>query len=196
MTERVNAGPDFAGLYGMFPDPEGPPLAEVVPAHEVPEPYRGLLVHTHHMTVTVEQFHGSLVGVRVLDSRLEGDTYCRKILLVLQGTDRVVQFGAVRIHLNHCEPAVREAILAQQTPLGRILIERGVLRSIHPTAYLKVIPNASMRGWFGMDSPATTYGRLGVITTDGRPAIEVLEVVAPVGGLPASVVLTTSGSME
>jgi hypothetical protein len=35
--------------------------------------------------------------------------------------------------------------------------------------------------WFGADAGAkTTYGRLGVIYFDEQPAIEVLEIVAPV----------------
>ncbi len=44
-----------------------------------PEPYKGLLVHAHHMTTTMEKFHHSPVVVEVLDRRLDGDLYSRKI---------------------------------------------------------------------------------------------------------------------
>jgi hypothetical protein len=38
-----------------------------------------------------------------------------------------------------------------------------------------------MAGWFGTREGTETYGRLGVIYTGDRPAIEVLEILAPIG---------------
>jgi len=91
-----------------------------------------------------------------------------------------VQSGIVRIHLSFCSDAVREVILAEETPLGRILIENDVLRWIEPTAYFRVCPGPYLRGWFGRTDPFSTYGRLGIIHCDGRPAVELLEVLAPI----------------
>jgi hypothetical protein len=176
----VLPSPDYAELYGLFPDPDGLPRAELVRADAVPEPYHGLLVHTHHMTVTVEQFYGRPVDVKVLDTRTDGHDYARKILLTLQGTGRVVQFGIVQLDLDLLSSTVRDEILEQKTPLGRVLIRNNVFRRVQPTAYLRVTPNRAMCGWFGLAEPVTTYGRLGVIFCDGKPAIEVLEVMAPV----------------
>ncbi len=171
--------PDYAALYGRFPDPDGIPPAETIPSYELPEPYRALLAHHHHMTVTVENFYRDRVDVRVLASRRDGAEYSRKILLELAGSRRVVQFGIVGIDLDLLSPAVRDRIVAEETPLGRVLIEHNVLREVHPTGYLRIAPNASLRTWFGMADDAPLYGRLGVITADGRPAIEVLEILAP-----------------
>jgi hypothetical protein len=171
---------DVRALFGLFSPTDDVPEYEEVPADEVPEPYRGLLVHEHHMTVTVEAFHGDLVNVRVLERVHAGDTYARKILLELQGTGRVVQFGIVRINLGFTSPAVREAIVAEGTPLGRVLIEHGVLRRIEPTQFLRVIPGPAMMRWFGLDRPRPTYGRLAYIHCDNQPAVELLEVVTPV----------------
>ena len=33
--------------------------------------------------------------------------------------------------------------------------------------------------WFGLKEPATLYGRLAIIHCDGKPAVELLEIVAP-----------------
>jgi len=74
------------------------------------------------MTVTVESHHGSLVDVKVLEKKHEGNSYARKILLTLQSNGRIVMFGLVRIWLHYCSPEVRAEILEEQTPLGRILI--------------------------------------------------------------------------
>src|SRR6516164_8596104 len=90
-------GPDLRTLLGLFDAQADVADYEEVSADEVPPPYRDLLVHEHHMTVTVEAHHGSLVDVRVLERRHAGDQYGRKILLTLQNTGRVVQFGIMRI---------------------------------------------------------------------------------------------------
>jgi hypothetical protein len=179
------AGPDLATLLALFPPASYLQSADPVPADAVPEPYRRLLVHEHHMTVTVEAHHGGPVNVVVLDRRRDGDAYARKILLALQSTGKIVQFGLVRIRLEYCDEAVRQEILGQQKPLGRILIEHDVLRRIEPTAFLRVTPGREMTDWFGLSDPAVTYGRLALIHCDGKPAIELLEIVAPEPRSPA-----------
>lgn len=173
------AGPDLRSLFALFPAADDMPEYEFVTADEVPSPYQELLVHPHHMTVTVERHHGDLVDVRILARRHEGDQYARKILLTLQGNGKVVQFGIVRIHLQFCSPAVAEELVAGRTPVGRILIQHDVLRKIIPTAFLRVLPGPATTKWFNLEQPQITYGRLAYIHCDGQPAIELLEIVAP-----------------
>jgi hypothetical protein len=177
----MTPGPDLHTLLALFPPADYLRSWELIPGAEVPEPYHGLLVHEHHMTVTVEAHHGSLVDVRILDRRIDQTSYARKILLALQSTGKIVQFGIVRIRLEYCSLAVREAILAGQTPLGRILINHNVLRRIEPTAYLRAVPGSAMMDWFQISEAKATYGRLAYIHCDGQPAIELLEIVAPEG---------------
>jgi hypothetical protein len=173
------SGPDLEELFALFPD-RAPPATAEVPAGAVPPPYHGLLVHGDHMTVTVEAFHDDLVDVKVLARYRAGDTYARMILLTRQRDGGVVQFGIVRIRLDFCSEPVREAILREDTPVGRILIEHDVLRRIEPTAYLRVEPGPVPATWFGEAGAARpTYGRLGYIFCDGQPAVELLEIVAP-----------------
>jgi len=176
----ARVGPEFAEMYGLFPDPDGAPHTVAVPEDQVPAPYTGLLVHHHHMTVTVEVFYRSPVRVLVMESTRREQTYCRKILLQSIRDNRIVQFGLVRINLDYCSPEVAAAIVGEKTPLGRVLIEHGVLTSVQPTGYLRVEPNACMRQWFGMSEPEVTYGRIGVILCDAKPAIEMLEILSPV----------------
>ncbi len=163
--------PDLDELLALFPA-EGRPACAFIAGDEMPEPYRGLLVHEHHMTVTVEAYHGGPVDVRVLERRQDGSHYSRRILLVMRETGRVVQFGIVRIDLRYVAPEVAAAITEGKTPVGRVLITHGVLRRVEPVAYLRF----EAAPWFG---GATAYGRLAIIHCDGEPAVEVLEVVAP-----------------
>jgi chorismate-pyruvate lyase len=181
MNDVSRPGPNLPSLYALFPAAPGElwPECEFVQADEVPSPYRELLVHDQHMTVTVEAHHGDSVDVRILDRVHNDDVYARKILLALHGSGRVVQFGIMKINLSYCSLTVREEIVAGRTPLGRILIDHDVLRRIEPTAFLRVIPDPAMMKWFALDKSARTYGRLAIIHCDEQPAVELLEVVAP-----------------
>ncbi|MCI0682898.1 MAG: hypothetical protein L0Y71_12415 [Gemmataceae bacterium] len=174
-----SADPRLSDFFPLFPPTDWLRAYEIIAADQVPQPYHKLLVHEHHMTVTVEEHHGSLVDVRVLERVHEGDTYARKILLALQSTGRIVQFGLVRIHFQYCSVAVREEIVAAQTPLGRILIDHNVLRRIEPTAFLRILPGPAMMTWFDIKAHQPVYGRLALIHCDDQPAVELLEIVAP-----------------
>ena len=177
----LTTAPTFDHLYHLFPDSPDRPKAIEVAASELPEPYYRLLVHTHHMTVTVEEFYGGAVDVQVLGSRRTGNEYTRKILLALKNDPRhVVQFGLVRINLGVCPEPVRNAIVDGKTPLGRVLIQHNMLRRVEPVAFLRVALSPTMAGWFHVPPGTETYGRLGVIYTGERPVVEVLEILSPV----------------
>jgi hypothetical protein len=132
------------------------------------------------MTVTVERFHNGPVDVRVLDTLVSGDHYARKILLTRHGDGVVVQFGIMRLDFSCVSPDVRCEVESQATPLGRILIQHNVLRGVHLRRLWRVTPGEDLRRHFSISSDAVTYGRTAIIDCNGRPAIELLEIVAPV----------------
>ena len=175
----MSAVPDLHTLFHLFPPASYVHDYTIVSADQVPQPYRDLLVHEHHMTVTLEAHHGSLVDVKVLEKKRSGNSYARKILLALQSDGRIVQFGLVRIWLHFCSPQVRAEILTEATPIGRILINHNVLRRIEPMQYLRLTPGPDMVQWFGLAAPEITYGRVALIHCDAQPAVELLEIVAP-----------------
>ena len=176
----MNPHDELQSLIDLFPD--GQSLIEHwqhIPAAITPEPYKSLLAHNHHMTVTVESYHKTSVDVRVLDRRLDGDDYVRKIVLNKHGTDEVVLFGLVRFDLTTVSTAVREEILSEKTPLGRVLIEHNVLRHIDLGAILRITVGTALGALLQMPTHSQTYGRLATIFCDGQPAIDLLEVSAP-----------------
>lgn len=161
--------------------PEGDAFAQLqaVPAAEVPQPYADLLAHNSHMTVAMEQFHGGPVSLRVVAERemgadAGGRSYAREILLA-NGEGRIVQYGIVRMDLSPLPAASREAILNKTEPLGRILIASGMHREVQAVELLQVSPGPA----FGqlMEAGEPCYGRVAEIRLDGRPAVELLEVV-------------------
>jgi chorismate-pyruvate lyase len=141
------------------------------------------------MTVVMEQFHGEPPHLQVVARWLpeageRGDWYAREILL-LSAAGKVWQQGIVRIDLDQIDPATAALIRAARLPLGRVLINAGLLREVQHVALVKVVPGRHLATLFGGESgrvPAgsrATYGRVAEISLGGVPAVELLEIVAP-----------------
>jgi hypothetical protein len=172
------ASPNLADLFAQFPSADDFPTVAPVLPDAVPPPFQGLLVHDQHMTVTVEAFHGDLVDVRVLNRHIAASHYSRKIVLELRSSRQRVLFGIVRVNLDYCSVPVCAEILGEKTPFGRVLIKHNVMRRIEPTEFLRVEPGPRQLAWFGLTEPQSLYGRLAYIHCDGKPAVELFEVVA------------------
>ena len=152
---------------------------EEVLAEGVPEPYRTLLAHHDHMTVSVERHHGCPVDVEVIASKHGGDYYSRKIILHRQSDRGVVLFGIPRLNLRLVDDEVRREILSENKPLGRVLIDHNVLREVQLASLYRIVPGPELRQLFGRDEQLATYGRTAFIYCDGYPAVELLEIVSP-----------------
>jgi chorismate-pyruvate lyase len=173
--------PDLDTLVGLFyPRPADLGRFEEVTSHDLDRDYRMLLAHDSHMTVTVERFHNGPVDVRVLASQLTGAHYARQILLTRHGDGGVVQFGIMRLDFSCVSPEVRREVESQSAPLGRILIQHNVLREVHLTKLWRVTPGDGLRRLFQIALGRITFGRTAIIHCDGEPAVELLEIVAPV----------------
>jgi hypothetical protein len=172
--------PDLDMLVGLFYEaPRRLARFVEVAADEMPDGYRKLLAHDEHMTVAVEAHYRAPVDVRVLDRFATDTHYARKILLTRQGDGRVVQFGIMRVNFAYLEPAVQDEIRSESTPLGRILIRNAVLRRVRLSALWRVAPSDDLQRWFAVDEDAITYGRTALIECNGEPAVQLLEIVAP-----------------
>ena len=150
---------------------------ERVTADEMPELYRKLLDHSNHMTVTVEAHHGQSVDVRVLRHHLLSDRYEREILLLGHNSQQIVQYGIVRLQPSLLRPDVWQAISGGQSPLGRVLIEHNVLRSVELVELWQVTCGQTLALLLGCPLGARTFGRTALLHCDGQPAIELLEIV-------------------
>jgi chorismate-pyruvate lyase len=173
--------PALDHLAGLFcPSMEDLGTFTEVLVLQTPEPYRTLLAHHEHMTVSVERFHDSPVDVQVLATKRDGEYYSRQILLHRQSDHQAVLFGIPRLNLMLLGDEVRSEILAERTPLGRVLIDHNVMREVQLGSLYRVEPGPALCRLFGLAKPQTTYGRTAFIYLDGYLAIELLEIVAPV----------------
>ena len=182
MKPPRTTSPDLDHLVKLFYDSPGDlGVFQEVTARDMPAVFRTLLAHDEHMTVAVEAHHRTPVDVRVLETDVTATHYSRKILLHRQSDGEVVQFGIVRLNVHFLDPQVRQQIERGQIPLARILIEHNVLRNVRLLSLWKVTPGAELLRLFGLEKPDTCYGRTALIYCNGVPAVELLEVVTPIG---------------
>lgn len=181
MTAAASPERRASDLVRLFHEPaESFGTWQAVSADDVPEPSRSLLDHRSHMTVAMERHHGGPVTLRVVAERpvADGaDRYAREILLA-RPDGLVVQHGIVRIDLSAVDPAAAAAIRSRSAPLGRILLAAGQLCDVHDVRLMRIEPGPDLVGLLG-GGPGPAYGRVARIDVAGRPAIELLEVVAP-----------------
>ncbi len=157
-----------------------PPL-ERVDGEVVPEPYKQLLVHHSDMTPTLEKFHQRDIHLRMLGRRKKGDHYFREVVLLLDGTDQPVEFGAIKIHLNRFSARARRQILEELRPLGHIMRECGVKHSSRPKAYLRLASDRFINEALQLTGANVLYGRRNtLLDPNERPLAEIVEILPPV----------------
>lgn len=185
--------PDLPTLVGLFfADPAELGQFEETTADQVPQPYRRLLDHSDHMTVTLEAFHGCPVEVEALNFRTVGRHYCRTSLLRRRTDGRIVQFGVVRLDKSTLPLAAQQEIESRQKPLGRVLIEHNVLREVELSRLWRIRLGPTLKRHFlppesSNDQPLEVcYGRTALIYCNGEPAVELLEIVTPAGTLASA----------
>lgn len=178
MSSATDPSKELRLMLAFFGESELP-KARIIAGEEVPEPYRSLLVHQGHMTVSLEDYHGSAVRVHPYVIHRHGDMYGRRLDLTAVSSGLVVMTGIMIINLSFVAEDVRQEILDQQIPLGRILISHGVLREVTTGAFLEIAADDPLVQRFNLSEPKPAYGRFATIYCDGKPAIDLLEVVRP-----------------
>jgi chorismate-pyruvate lyase len=156
-----------------------PPL-EVVEGSAVPEPYRTLLVHERDMTSTLEQFHNAALHLRIVGRERRDDDYSREVVLALNGSEKPVEFGAIRIHLRLFPSPARQAILEEHHPLGQILRAFAIEYLSRPQAFLRLASDQTINGLLGLSGAQRLYGRRNnLLTPAGQPLAEIVEILPP-----------------
>lgn len=160
-----------------------PTVARIAP-HEVPEPYRQLLVHTNDMTPTLEKFHGARISIRVMEKRQQAHEYARQVVLTLNGSEHPIEFGAIVIHLQHLPGGAREQILEGKRPLGSILASNRIEHKSKPEAFIRVTSDAVMESALELEGRHELYGRRNVLSDrKGNTLADVVEILPPLSAL-------------
>ncbi len=176
--------PAFSDIYPLdeFYAARKLPLPAIgrIEADEVPAPYHSLLVHRSDMTSTLEKFHGSKIHIEALALHTTDNEYFREVVLVLDGSLKPVEFGAIKIILDLFPQEAQQEILNERSPLGRILSEHKVTFSSRPSAYLRVESDAVIGAALKLSGTHFLFGRRNTLVDQwDRPLAEIVEILPP-----------------
>ena len=156
-----------------------PPLDQV-DGEAVPEPYKTLLVHERDMTSTLETFHKTGIHLRLISREQRGDEYFREVVLVLDDSEKPVEFGAIRINLALFSESARAAILEERFPLGHILKDFAIEYQSRPKAFLRMASDKTINKLLGLTGAHLLYGRRNsLLNPAGESLAEIVEILPP-----------------
>lgn len=157
-----------------------PPLQRI-DGEAVPMPYKRLLVHQDDMTPTLEGFHQAGIHLQVLSSRHAGDEYFREVVLLLDGSNKPVEFGAIKINLDRFPARARQQILEEHLPLGHILQEYTIKHDSRPKAYFRVASDKLINRALKLSGAHILFGRRNThFDPKGHSMAEIVEILPPV----------------
>ena len=180
--QEATRAPSWPGLLEHFYSKLGLslPLIEDLDGPSVPEPYRGLLVHSSDMTPTLEGFYKQPMRLTVLTREHHADFYHREVLLKTAGDSRPVEYGVIRICLKHLPEHARARVLAEERPLGNILQTESIAHLSWPQAFFQIQSDSHLGHVLFLAQPRTLYGRRNVLLDGSRRLLaEVIEILAP-----------------
>jgi chorismate-pyruvate lyase len=159
---------------------ELPPIKRLLPT-EVPEPYQALLVHQSDMTSTLENFHRGRIHLDVVGRDRTNGNYFREVVLRLDGSNKPVEFGAIKINLQLFPQPAQERILQERHPLGRILKECGITYHSRPRAFLRIVSDSLMNQLLDLPQAQPLYGRRNTLfDAQDRHLADIVEILPPV----------------
>jgi chorismate-pyruvate lyase len=120
------------------------------------------------------------MNLRVLKYALDEEVFSRQILLIPEGSESPVVFGAIKIYLDEFPTAARNLVLERKLPLGTILETQAIKHFSRADAFFEVEADASICSALGITGSVRLYGRRNILgNSTGRKLAQVLEILPP-----------------
>ena len=157
-----------------------PPPFSPLFAQQIPEPYRQLLVHERNMTPTLEDFHGDTIHIERLNVLTKRNERSREVILRLDTSEKVVEYGASRIFVDTLPPQAVTLIKEGRVPLGTILTTYDCKHTVEVCGFFKIPSTQFFQNIFSGHSDSPLYGRRNaLVAPNGTTLAEVCEILPP-----------------
>ena len=186
-TAKPTSGPfapraTYSDIYPLdaFYEQRGDALPVIgrVESDQMPEPYKSLLVHKNDMTPTLKNFYNDTIHIRVLQRHVFENEYFREVVLLLNGTEQPIEFGAIKIVLDLFPNAAQQEILQENRPLGHILHEHKIPHASRPQMFFTVTSDRFINRALKLTGPHALYGRRNTLVDPwDRPLAEIVEIL-------------------
>ena len=163
-------------FYGHRSEPV--PAPALIPGEQMPEPYRHLLVHESDMTPRLRNYHGSQIGLEVIERQVNENFVMRLVVLHREDTGKPVEIGAIGIQLEGFDETTRTAILEGKIPLGGILEAEAIVHESQPKAYFSLESDTFLAGLLRQPVGTKLYGRCNALSRhDGLVFADIVEIL-------------------
>lgn len=156
-----------------------PPVSWISP-EQIPQPHRDLLVHDSDMTSTLENFHGESIHLEVLHTDIKHGVLHREVVLLLDSSNRPVEYGAIEIQLDVFPEPWRTEITAGKRPLGALLNASGIAYTSQPAGFFRLPPDDFLIRALNLPSPSdpVLFGRRNTLRkVEGPVLAEIVEIL-------------------
>ena len=137
------------------------------------------------MTPKLETFYRQRIHLQVMERQDKPGGFSRQVVLVLDGDQKPVEFGAIRIHLDLFSPLAQRLIREGHQPLGTVLKEQHIEHTSEPREFLRIRSDAVINSALGLTRTSLLYGRQNVIRDSRhRTLAEIIEILPPVSSWP------------
>jgi hypothetical protein len=165
---------------------ELPPVV-FIEGGSMPDPERELLVHDADMTPTLAAYHGSALGLSVLEHECSDEYLLRMVVLETLEARRPVEFGAIGIHLEKFEPEVRRLIVEGEEPLGGILGDYAVPHVSQPRGFFATTCDEIVSEALDEMPGTELFGRCNQLAdAEGIVFADIVEILPQHGGTESS----------
>ena len=161
ITTPTNYGNEFTFPLDEFYNldkREIPPINPIDKKH-IPEPYKSLLVHERDMTSTLGQFHNDEIQLKVIKQHQQKNEYYREVLLISKHEKRPVEYGAIKIFLQHFPELARKAVVEASAPLGQLLHDYNIDYLSRPKSFLTIECDTYIGDLLACKNKAKLFGR-------------------------------------
>ena len=158
---------------------ELPESQEVSPL-EMPQPYRHLLVHQSDMTGRLTDYYDEPPKLKVLDQQVRGNVLTRRVLLYLHSSEKIVEFGEIKIFLNEFEAPIQKKIVQGEAPFGQILTDNKINIKSSPRGYFNIVADQMIATNLSLDLGIALYGRNNrLCDLSGNFLADIVEILPP-----------------
>ncbi|MDB6024950.1 MAG: hypothetical protein JWM68_1173 [Verrucomicrobiales bacterium] len=154
------------------------PVIGQVMGDDIPEPYKSLLVHDKDMTSTLLAFYKDPIHIEVLERHVFENEYFREVVLKLNGSDKRIEFGAIKIILDLFPNDAQQEILEAKRPLGHILHHHNIPHASRPQSFLTITSDDFINRALKLEGKQSLYGRRNTLVDPwDRPLAEIVEIL-------------------
>jgi chorismate-pyruvate lyase len=116
----------------------------------------------------------------VLTREQQDYSYLREVVLKTAKDSHPVEYGVIRICLDHLPAPASLRVLEEQKPLGNILQTDSIAHLSWPQAFFRIQSDSHLGHVLYLSQPCTLYGRRNVLLDGSRRLLaEVIEILAP-----------------